>query len=1003
MAQKNSKNQRKLFFGVAFSAIAVLLILIFGNSKKNYIAESAENIFYDQFFKLNTEVLDSTGIKDGIVLESKPYNDPNIIIADIDEKSLLKLGHYYNWDRSIHAKVIENLGEGGAAAIAFDILFKDADFGKRKGAQCQEILTQLDPDTSHAHYFSQISSFYNYDSMLVESTRNSGICIISFLMNDASHYKNKSNWEPLSTWERAKEVGFSSTLQLNQVNKPQDIEAREILDNVFPELANAGSRLGAVNAYPDNDGTIRRIRMLYKFPYVDEDKLAPQRIYSALSLMTISHLFHKDPKDITVKMGEYIDIGKPFGIYRDSSGEYNTTYPNFTYPMFTSLRDKMKSIKESGVKKANLVETSFKVTAKRNNDGQLTFDIFVDEEQQLNATLSNILRKLPQDIFGKIKEGQSIELDSGFTIAKSEDDEGVYVITSDDDEEISITPSVLNTIHFFEKSYRDIKIGEHKHLSRNMDISYNKAKDEWSASISFFTNRILKEILKADEKQISALKPGEEMRFGPHKRIPIDTLGQFLIKYKGRFNHVAPETRTFKHVSYYDIFRDTTNLDQYAGKTIILGSSVSALFDIVNGPHEENIPAILVHANIIKNILEDDYLTVLKERYQRYIVIILALICTFIGLYFRSFVSLLLMIGIAVLYTLLAYICFKHNIYIGVSKQLLAIIISNTFAMVVQAYFENKEKKFIESSFKQYISPEMIDELVASGQTPQLGGEESKITAYFTDIQGFSTFSEKIGSANKLVELLNDYLTAMTDVLIVKNKGTLDKYEGDAIIAFFGAPVKYDDHARRGCNTALDMQSELLRLRKKWVGEGQKWPEVVHNMHMRIGINTGNIVTGNMGSTMRKNYTMMGDEVNLAARLESAAKQYGAYIHVCKNTIDQLVEQKIDSQYIYRSLDIIRVVGKDEPVETFELLAYANDQKADSLHKLCELWAQARSAYLNMQWDKAIELFTKCLEFEPHLPTCPSQVYIKRCLAYKQNPPASAGEKWDGIFTATEK
>ena len=1010
MAQKNSKNQRKLFFGVAFSAIAVLLILIFGNSKKNYIAESAENIFYDQFFKLNTEVLDSTGIKDGIVLESKPYNDPNIIIADIDEKSLLKLGHYYNWDRSIHAKVIENLGEGGAAAIAFDILFKDADFGKRKGAQCQEILTQLDPDTSHAHYFSQISSFYNYDSMLVESTRNSGICIISFLMNDASHYKNKSNWEPLSTWERAKEVGFSSTLQLNQVNKPQDIEAREILDNVFPELANAGSRLGAVNAYPDNDGTIRRIRMLYKFPYVDEDKLAPQRIYSALSLMTISHLFHKDPKDITVKMGEYIDIGKPFGIYRDSSGEYNTTYPNFTYPMFTSLRDKMKSIKESGVKKANLVETSFKVTAKRNNDGQLTFDIFVDEEQQLNATLSNILRKLPQDIFGKIKEGQSIELDSGFTIAKSEDDEGVYVITSDDDEEISITPSVLNTIHFFEKSYRDIKIGEHKHLSRNMDISYNKAKDEWSASISFFTNRILKEILKADEKQISALKPGEEMRFGPHKRIPIDTLGQFLIKYKGRFNHVAPETRTFKHVSYYDIFRDTTNLDQYAGKTIILGSSVSALFDIVNGPHEENIPAILVHANIIKNILEDDYLTVLKERYQRYIVIILALICTFIGLYFRSFVSLLLMIGIAVLYTLLAYICFKHNIYIGVSKQLLAIIISNTFAMVVQAYFENKEKKFIESSFKQYISPEMIDELVASGQTPQLGGEESKITAYFTDIQGFSTFSEKIGSANKLVELLNDYLTAMTDVLIVKNKGTLDKYEGDAIIAFFGAPVKYDDHARRGCNTALDMQSELLRLRKKWVGEGQKWPEVVHNMHMRIGINTGNIVTGNMGFTMRKNYTMMGDEVNLAARLESAAKQYGAYIHVCKNTIDQLVEQKIDSQYIYRSLDIIRVVGKDEPVETFELLAYANDQKADSLHKLCELWAQARSAYLNMQWDKAIELFTKCLEFEPHLPerdpgskTCPSQVYIKRCLAYKQNPPASAGEKWDGIFTATEK
>ena len=181
-------------------------------------------------------------------------------------------------------------------------------------------------------------------------------------------------------------------------------------------------------------------------------------------------------------------------------------------------------------------------------------------------------------------------------------------------------------------------------------------------------------------------------------------------------------------------------------------------------------------------------------------------------------------------------------------------------------------------------------------------------------------------------------------------------------------------------------------------------------MHMRIGINTGNIVTGNMGSTMRKNYTMMGDEVNLAARLESAAKQYGAYIHICKNTIDQLVELGINDQYIYRTLDIIRVVGKDEPVETFELIGYTNDENADTLNKLCKLWEQARTAYLDMQWDKAIELFTQCLEFEPHLPgrdpgskTCPSEVYIKRCKAYKQNPPAHAGEKWDGIFTATEK
>ncbi|WP_405327689.1 CHASE2 domain-containing protein [Fibrobacter sp.] len=987
-----------------------MLILIFGNRQNNFTAESAENIFYDQFFKWTTEVRDTTSTKDGIIMESKPYNDPSILIADIDEKSLQKLGHYYEWDRSIHAKVIKNLSEGGAAAIAFDILFKEADFGKRRGEQCRDILTALDPDTSHIALFSQIQSYYNYDSVLVEATRNSGICIVSFLMNNTSYYKNKSDWNPLSTWDRAKEIGFSSTLQLNQVDKPQNIESRQLLDNVFPELSNAGARIGAVNAYPDNDGTIRRISMLYKFPFVKDDKLAPQRIYSTLSLMTILHLFHKDPKDITVKTGKYIDIGKPFGIYRDSIGEYHTTYPNFTYPMFIALRDKMKQIKESGVEKASLVETSSKVTAKRNNEGQIVFDIFIDDDQHLDEKLSMLLRKLPVSIFDKLKDNKSIDLKFGYKMAKSEDDEGVYVITNEDDEEIYITPNIIKTIHFYESSYRRIKVGEHKHLSRQMDISYNKSKDEWSASIAFFTNQILRDISKVTDKQISSLTPGEELRFGPHKRIPIGEHGEYLIKYKGRFNRVTPETRTFKHISYFDIFRDTTNLDQYAGKTIILGSSVSALFDIVNGPHEENVPAILVHASIIKNILEDDYLTVLNERHQRYAVIILALISTLIGLYFRSFASLFFTITLAILYTLLAYICFKHNIYIGVSKQLLAIIATNTLAMVVQAYFESKEKKFITSSFKQYISPELIDEMVAGGITPQLGGEESNITAYFTDIQSFSTFSEQIGNPTKLVELLNEYLTAMTEVLTTKNKGTLDKYEGDAIIAFFGAPMKYDDHAKRACDTALDMQSELLKLRKKWHSEEKKWPSVVLNMHMRIGINTGNIVTGNMGSTMRKNYTMMGDEVNLAARLESAAKQYGAYIHICKNTIDQLIEQKVNNQYIYRPLDIIRVVGKDEPVETFELLAYANDKDSSKLKKLCKLWEQARAAYLDMQWNKATELFTQCLAYEPHLPerdpgskTCPSQVYIKRCKAYKQNPPAHAGEKWDGIFTATEK
>jgi len=1028
------KNLKKLLFGSLFSRVAVflffvaiLLIITLGKSENNYIAESAENLFYDSFFKEMTVIQDSSGKKDDVLLESKSNNDPSIIIADIDEKTLEALGNYYSWDRSIHAKVIENLSKGGAAAIAFDILFKDADFGKSKGSQCYENFLQLYPDSSRTDSIieeqrSQIQSNYNFDSMLVEATRNSHTCIVSFLLNNTSYYIHKSDWEPLSTWDRAKEIGISSTFELGQVDKPQNVESRQLLDNVFPELANAGALIGAVNAYPDSDGVVRRINMLYKFPddqIIRNDRLAQQRIYSSLSLMTILHLFHKDPKDVKIKMGEYIDIGKPFGIYRDSAGTYHTTFPNFTYPMFVGLRNKMKQIKASGVQKASQEETSYKVIAKLDDLSQITFDIATDEKQRLNATQSNLLRELPENIFDKLEQTEKIELDNGSTISKSEDDEGYYVITDEDDNEITITPNILYAIKFFEPTYKTLKPGESRTLSRKMDINYDKFKNEWSTSIGFFSNQILRDIAKVDDQSIEALKPGEELRFGPYKKIPINENGQYLIRFNGRFNNVSPQAKPFKHVPYFEIYSDSINLDRYAGKTVILGSSVSALLDIVNGPHEENIPAIWIHANTIKNILEDDYLTILKERYQCYIIILLAVICILIGISQRGAISFIFTLILIAAYAVLAYISFRYNVYIGVSRPIIAIIISNTFGMVIQAYNENQDKKrileekqFIRSTFQQYLSPEVIKEMEESGKPPELGGKEKFITAYFTDIQGFSTFSEKMGSAEKLINFLNDYLSSMTDILVSKNKGTLDKFEGDAIIAFFGAPVEYLDHAKRACDTALDMQNDLLRLRQKWINQGG-WPQNVHDMHMRIGINTGRIVVGHVGTDgaiKRKSYTMIGDEVNLAARLESAAKQYGAYIQVSKNTIDQLVELGVRQNYIYRSLDFIRVVGKNEPVETFELLAYANDENAMILNKLCTLWEEARTAYLDMDWDRAIELFTQCLDFEPHLPerdpgskTCPSQVYIKRCEAYKQNPPAHAGEKWDGIFTATEK
>ena len=204
-----------------------------------------------------------------------------------------------------------------------------------------------------------------------------------------------------------------------------------------------------------------------------------------------------------------------------------------------------------------------------------------------------------------------------------------------------------------------------------------------------------------------------------------------------------------------------------------------------------------------------------------------------------------------------------------------AIVLPFGINLTYKLFTEGKDKAYLKASFGNYVSPELIDQMFESGEAPSLGGEEGYNTAFFSDIASFSSFSEKL-EATELVELLNEYLEAMTNILL-ENGGTLDKYIGDAIVAFYGAPMEVDDHELLACRTAIKMQKRLEELRGIWQEEGERWPEIVHHMQNRIGINTGPMVTGNMGSDSRMNYTMMGDTVNLAARLESSAKQYGIY------------------------------------------------------------------------------------------------------------------------------
>ena len=307
---------------------------------------------------------------------------------------------------------------------------------------------------------------------------------------------------------------------------------------------------------------------------------------------------------------------------------------------------------------------------------------------------------------------------------------------------------------------------------------------------------------------------------------------------------------------------------------------------------------------------------------------------------------------------------------------------------------EQQDKKFLRETFGTYIAPKVLDKMYEEKQAPTLGGVQGHHTAFFSDIQNFSTFSEVL-EPNKMVSLMNEYLTVMSKV-IFENEGTLDKYIGDAIVAFYGAPAPVENHEIKSCYTALQMQDALEKLRIKWKKEGG-WPDIVYSMQHRIGLNCGKMVTGNMGSEMRMNYTMMGDTVNLAARLESSAKQYGVY-----NFVGENIYEKTKREFVFRFLDFVKVKGKNIPVKVYELVNSKNSINNKTL-KLVQLFEKGLDKYYKKKWEDALTLFQKSEEMEEKFTsrnTNPSLIYIERCKIFIEDPP---DKNWDGVWTMTSK
>jgi len=467
--------------------------------------------------------------------------------------------------------------------------------------------------------------------------------------------------------------------------------------------------------------------------------------------------------------------------------------------------------------------------------------------------------------------------------------------------------------------------------------------------------------------------------------VPVNDRGEVLVNFLGG-------RETFPHISIADILDEENNLvpqGSLRDKIVLVGATATALGDTKVTPFDPIYPGVEIQATIIDNILRKKLLYQPGWIFQVDLIYLMGLgiFLTLIYSRIKPVVGALTCITVAVAqFFVTQWIFVNKGFWISAIYPFLENILIFGSLAIHWYLTEEKQKQFIQDVFGKYLPSTVIDKLLKDPSKLQLGGEQKELTAFFTDLEGFATFSEKL-SAQELVNLLNDYFTEMTDILLM-HEGTLDKYDGDAIKAFFGAPYYFEDHAKRACWVAIEMQEKLEELRKQWKREGR--PE----LHMRIGLNTGSMVVGNMGSKNRMNYGMNGDSVNLAARLEGANKEYGTFILISESTYEQALDF-IEA----RELDSIRVVGRSTPVKIFELLGKKGVMD-EIVREILPHYNQGLNFYKQGNWDEAITCFDKALKIHPQ--DGPSSTLLNRCHLMNKNF-LMKKEDWDGVYSMPSK
>jgi adenylate cyclase len=481
------------------------------------------------------------------------------------------------------------------------------------------------------------------------------------------------------------------------------------------------------------------------------------------------------------------------------------------------------------------------------------------------------------------------------------------------------------------------------------------------------------------ERPVPALSPlgVQGVCFGD-RFVWTDQGGRICVNFRG-------EEGAFPHISAVDVLEGRVADEAFRNKYVLVGTSSAGLSDNVATPFSKAFPGVEVHATILDNVLQGDEFRYDVQSNTAIIVTMVLLGGTLLSLVLRYSGPLAgLVVGLlfVVYLTVGNYqLFFLHNRWIGLTFAVGSIVLIYIVSTTFNYFFEGREKRFIRTAFGRYVSPQVVAEMISSPSKLTLEGEEKNLTVLFSDIRGFTTLSESL-SPREMRILLNEYLTSMTDI-IMDCRGTVDKFIGDAIMAIWNAPLDDANHPENAVDSALQMVSKLHELNPGWIARG--FPEI----KVGVGINTGLANVGNMGSDSRFDYTVIGDNVNLASRLEGLNKVYGTEILISEATYTE-----VKNRFFCRLIDNVRVKGKHRPVRIYQPLCEGTGDTAQ--REAVEGFAKMFDCYEEGRFEEAMKLLEN-VRFEPG--DTLHAVYVERLEHLSENPP----ETWDGVFVAQSK